>query len=553
MIDRKILTGCLPLLLTSAVTLYLARENVFPDETSDVQQQTRILEAVEYVEDMDPSLLPLSMRDVIAFCLATCGLMIAAGGGIGGGGILVPIYILVLNFTPKQAIPLSNVTVFGGALANLLLNYSKRHPVANRPLIDWDLILVMEPMTLVGALVGANLNMLLPDLAILLSLVILLTLTGYKTYHKAVKLHRQEVQGWHAVKTAPEEDSTEETTSDSLDIEMSVMEIPPPPLSWKRAQSDPFVSIHSVGKNKSGQRQRRSFAGSDTIVSLSLHRSISIISTTGETEESKESFELEDVDGIALVELSTQKTLPNSLREQILQEEKQPRLQSILVIASLFAFVLLVNILKGGGALASPLGIQCGSAAFWLLEGLIVVATLAATLYARSYLLRQGRRKAQADYKYLETDIKWNQESTLLYPAICTGAGMIAGLFGVGGGLVKAPLLLALGVHPAVASATSATMILFTTFTATTSFVAFGMLVWDYGLVCLVIGFLATFLGQVVMNSLIQRTGKSSYIAFCIAGVVIVSAITMTAEWIYALSTTGGHDDERHAGFCGQE
>ena len=549
----KILKGCLPLLLTGAVALYLARESLFPNETSDLQQQQRILEAVEFVDDMDPSLLPLNMRDVIAFALATCGLMIAAGGGIGGGGILVPIYILVLNFTPKQAIPLSNVTVFGGAMANLLLNHSKRHPVANRPLIDWDLILVMEPMTLVGALVGANLNLLLPDLAILLSLVILLTIMGYKTYHKAMRLHRQEVQGWHAIKTAPEEDSTEETNTESFDkdIEMPVIEIPPPPPSLKRAKSDPFLSIHCVGHNKSpGHRQRSSCAGNDTTVTL--HHSISIMSkTTNTEEESKESFELEEDDGIALVELSTQKAFPNSLCEQILQEEKQPRLQSILVIASLFAFVLLVNILKGGGALESPFGIQCGSAAFWLLEGLIVVATLAATLYARSYLLHQGRRKAQADYKYLDTDIKWNQESTLLYPAICTGAGMIAGLFGVGGGLVKAPLLLALGVHPAVASATSATMILFTTFTATTSFVAFGMLVWDYGLVCLVIGFGATLMGQVVMNSLIQRTGKSSYIAFCIASVVIVSAVTMTTEGIYALST-GGHGD-RHAGFCGQE
>jgi hypothetical protein len=32
-------------------------------------------------------------------------------GGIGGGGILVPLFIIVLQFEPKHAIPLSNVTI----------------------------------------------------------------------------------------------------------------------------------------------------------------------------------------------------------------------------------------------------------------------------------------------------------------------------------------------------------------------------------------------------------------------------------------------------------
>ena len=60
--------------------------------------------------------------------------------------MLVPIYILIFGFSPKHAIPLSNITVFGGAIANTLLNSRKRHPLADRPLVDWDLILVMEPL-----------------------------------------------------------------------------------------------------------------------------------------------------------------------------------------------------------------------------------------------------------------------------------------------------------------------------------------------------------------------------------------------------------------------
>ncbi|CAN0529743.1 unnamed protein product [Ectocarpus sp. 8 AP-2014] len=101
---------------------------------------------------------PIDGWDVTGVGLACIGLMIAAAGGIGGGGILVPLYILVLGFDPKHAIPLSNITIFGGAITNTVLNLSKRHPAADRPLVDWDLILVMEPLTIGGALVGSFIN-----------------------------------------------------------------------------------------------------------------------------------------------------------------------------------------------------------------------------------------------------------------------------------------------------------------------------------------------------------------------------------------------------------
>ena len=86
------------------------------------------------------------MKGCIFFCLIAFS-SDATRISFSGGGILVPIYILVMEFSPKHAIPLSNITVFGGAVANTLLNTSKRHPLADRPLVDWDLILVMEPLS----------------------------------------------------------------------------------------------------------------------------------------------------------------------------------------------------------------------------------------------------------------------------------------------------------------------------------------------------------------------------------------------------------------------
>lgn len=111
---------------------------------------------------------------------------------LGGGGILVPIFILVMGFSPKYAIPLSNVTILGGSIMNMVMNVSKRHPSADRPLVDWDLILIMEPLTIGGALAGSFLNKILPEWLLVVALVILLSYTAQTTLNKGFKVYQKE-------------------------------------------------------------------------------------------------------------------------------------------------------------------------------------------------------------------------------------------------------------------------------------------------------------------------------------------------------------------------
>lgn len=108
-------------------------------------------EAVPDVSAEHKDLFPLDDSDYWGIVLVSLGLVIAASGGIGGGGILVPLFILVFGFSPKHAIPLSNFTIVGSSITNMVLNIPKRHPHADRPLVDWDLIMVMEPVTMIGA------------------------------------------------------------------------------------------------------------------------------------------------------------------------------------------------------------------------------------------------------------------------------------------------------------------------------------------------------------------------------------------------------------------
>jgi len=461
----------------------------------------------EHVFDEEhPPLFPLTRNDFVGFFLAIIGLMLAAGGGIGGGGILVPIYCLVMGFSPKHAIPLSNITVFGGSVANTILNVRKRHPLGDRPLVDWDLILVMEPLTIAGALIGAFLNKVLPELLLTVLLVILLSFTSWSTLKKAIKMYRKETAQFN--KQMAESELTRMARADDDDQDNG-------------SDNDEEDKLLEYKQDISSETSK--------------------VSTTTIDDKSEPEHEEGEIESYEERKLQEE-------REQILYEEKSVPVASVMVLVTLFVVVLTINILKGGGAFPSPLGIECGSRGFWISNFLMLGWIVIISIFVRLYLVNRFHQKKRCGFPYVEGDIKWDGRATIVYPFLCCFAGFFAGMFGVGGGIVKGPLMLAMNVHPAVSSASSACMIFFTSFTATTSFVVFGLLVEDYAVICLVIGFIATIAGQVGLSYLAKKAQRNSYIAFSIGGVVLISAFLMTIQSLLSIAEGETH----HAGgICG--
>lgn len=63
-------------------------------------------------------LLPLDARDGAGLLLAVAAVFVAASSGLGGGALLVPIYLLVLAFPAGKAVALSNATIVGESVGN---------------------------------------------------------------------------------------------------------------------------------------------------------------------------------------------------------------------------------------------------------------------------------------------------------------------------------------------------------------------------------------------------------------------------------------------------
>lgn len=215
------------------VTVLATTMILFYDQFSmEIGQPSELIHRIRMLVQTEPEkhkdLFPMNSRDYWGTFLVAVGTMIAASGGIGGGGILVPLLILVYDFHPKYAIPLSNFTILGSSITNMILNFSKRHPDADRPLVDWDLILVMEPLTMAGAVrlairksallsvflihlslfshvrfykvVGAFISKVLPDWLLVVSLVILLAYTTYTTVDKGISQWKKETKRFEDAK-----------------------------------------------------------------------------------------------------------------------------------------------------------------------------------------------------------------------------------------------------------------------------------------------------------------------------------------------------------------
>jgi len=103
----------------------------------------------------------------------------------------------------------------------------------------------------------------------------------------------------------------------------------------------------------------------------------------------------------------------------------------------------------------------------------------------------------------------------------------LAGLLGIGGGVLFGPVMLEYGVLPEVAAATSSFMILFTSIASIIQYAILGRVIKDYAIWFGFIGFLSSLVGQALLGRLVKKYQKISLIVLFIAAVIFVSMILL--------------------------
>jgi len=445
--------------------------------------------------EMKPLMHSFQTETVLTIIAIFVGAFIAAGGGLGGGGIFVPVYIILLRFDAKSAAALSQATIFGGSMVNLYMNFRQSHPNRkHRPLTDFNTILILEPMLLGGTVIGVLLNQILPDPLILICLLLVLTIALYRMVKKGRSQWKKENEEKARVSAMS---VTAATVNEAVDER-----------STSTTANRTSLSTEAAGS--SHQRLLDDEYGVDILreVAMKCEQPPIILKEALSDRELHELNRLVNQEGAVWL----------------------PMLWMIAVWIIVSVFALLRN--------GTFFNVETCSTVYWLLEFGIFPCLFVITFFIARSNTRRFNRKLELKWKPAEGDIEWNLSKSLIYPSIAAISGLLGGLLGIGGGMIVSPLLLELGVLPRVASATSAVAVLMTSSSSTFQKVLLGMIRYDYMAFFGAVGIIGTFIGQTVVNVAIKKYGRNSIVIAAVASVIAVAIVLMGVNSVLDMSWT---------------
>lgn len=129
---------------------------------------------------------------VVGSFIGFCGAAFGSVGGVGGGGIFVPMLTLIIGFDPKSATAISKCMIMGAAASTVYYNLKLRHPTLDMPIIDYDLAVLIQPMLMLGISIGVSFNVIFADWMVTVLLIVLFIGTSTKAFCRGVDTWKKE-------------------------------------------------------------------------------------------------------------------------------------------------------------------------------------------------------------------------------------------------------------------------------------------------------------------------------------------------------------------------
>ena len=118
---------------------------------------------------------PFLTSEIIGIVTLPLLLGLANIGGIGGGGLVIPLAIGCWGFSTTEAVAISNSTVFLGAMLRFFgFSIKQKHPYADKTVIDYNIASIMMPAVFLGSFSGLYLQAMLPEAVITILLTVIL-------------------------------------------------------------------------------------------------------------------------------------------------------------------------------------------------------------------------------------------------------------------------------------------------------------------------------------------------------------------------------------------
>ncbi|XP_045088096.1 sulfite exporter TauE/SafE family protein 3 isoform X2 [Aegilops tauschii subsp. strangulata] len=372
-------------------------------------------------------------RIVLGSFIGFFGAAFGSVGGVGGGGIFVPMLTLIIGFDPKSSAAMSKCMITGAAVSTVYCNLKLKHPTLDMPMIDYDLALLIQPMLMMGVSIGVICNVIFPEWLVTILLIILFLVTAIKAFLKGVEAWKKETmirRVWYIFRMffcgtyllrmltcySFQEAKAKQLEKSNEDTRYTPPPIGPDPAAETKKPTDEAVSIW-----KNIYWKEFGLLASVWVAFLTLQ----VTKTMAKDGHNLRWGELHH--------------LPSSANKKMIQH---PRLQDCFLTVSL--------------PLSNNYVATC-STWYWVLTVLQIPVSVGVSMYQAASLV-QGKR-ALSSRANNQTSPKAHQ--ILVYCFFGVTAGVLAGLLGVGGGVVMGPLFLELGIHPQVSSATASFAMMF--------------------------------------------------------------------------------------------
>ncbi|KAI3522909.1 hypothetical protein L1887_00961 [Cichorium endivia] len=136
--------------------------------------------------------LELNWRIVLATIIGFLGSAFGTVGGVGGGGIFVPMLTLIVGFDTKSAAALSKCMIMAASASSVWYNLRVQHPCREVPILDYDLALLFQPMLMLGITLGVALSVVFPYWLITVLIILLFSGTSSRSFLKAIEMWKEE-------------------------------------------------------------------------------------------------------------------------------------------------------------------------------------------------------------------------------------------------------------------------------------------------------------------------------------------------------------------------
>jgi len=356
--------------------------------------------------------------------------VLAGAAGIGGGGLNVPLLMLIQGFYIYEAVPISHVLVFGNSVAQNLVNLQRRHPKdQRRPLVDFDVPLLLLPAQLGGNAVGVILSPVLPStLLVLLSCAVLVLATS-KTLHRGLKDFGQERRANSQAReagSAPGEALASSSTHSREGGDGAAGEC----VRGALLNGAALLSDDHEGCDASRAHGGRNLGATCGVTNRPSAAAFPALSSA-----------FPAVWGRASPAAATARRRPRLWWQATLPSARGGGVA--LKVGSLVLFWTCF-IADYFGVRATHAHDKCSARYLaWQLALLIAVAVASA---AGAHFARQ----APANRVVMAGDIEWTRRAVCVSVGLAFCIGVVAGLVGLGGGELMAPLLFSLGMLPQV-------------------------------------------------------------------------------------------------------